>query len=204
MRKSLPLGLRRAGPDVRRARALAVACAAVASLAVAPAPARADDPNVLERVVSVKRSPEGTSARLIDTPVLQIVRAEQERVAGGHREDVRIASSPLFSVFRRESITAAEGAVTHTQGEGRFASVLGISLLEWRSDKEHGMTGDQRTSESEWGLLTLPKLGALFGRKKTDAGSRYEVLYFLHFGAPEPDEESPPEAAPPAEPAEAE
>jgi hypothetical protein len=170
---------------------------ALASLAVAAGPARADDPNVLERVVSVKRSPEGTSARLIDTPVLQIVRAEQGRVDGGHREDVRIASSPLFSVYRRESTTAAAGAVAHTRGEGRFASVLGVSLLEWSSDKEHGVGGDQRTAASEWGLLTLPKLGALFGRKKTDAGARYEVLYFLHFGAPETDEAGPRQDVPP-------
>jgi hypothetical protein len=149
----------------------------------APAPARAEGPTVLERIVSVKRSPEGTSARLIDTPILQILRAEEERFEGGQREQVRVASSRLFSVFQRDTSTAASGTLGRTQAESRFASLLGASLLEWSSDKEHPITGEERISESEWRLLTLPKLGALFARKKTAAGSAYEVLYFLHFGA---------------------
>jgi hypothetical protein len=182
--------LRWIGPAAR-----VLLAAAVAAVAGAPAPARADDPNVLERVVSVKRSPAGTSARLLDTPILQILRAEEERVDGGHREEVRIASSPLFSVFRRDSSTAAAGTVSRTERESRFASVLGVSLLEWSSEKEQGLTGDGRTAASEWRLLTLPKLGSLLARRKTDAGSAYEVLYLFRFGASEPSAASPPSVA---------
>jgi hypothetical protein len=168
--------------------------AALAALAAAvPGPARADDPNVLERIASVKRSPEGTSARLLDTPVLQVVRAEEERFAGGQREEVRIASSPLFSVFRNESTTTASGAVSRTRGEGRFASLLGVSLLEWSTEKEHGLSGAGRTSAREWRFLDFPVLGSVFARKTSDAGSSYEVL-FITFGDDEPEvAEGPPE-----------
>jgi len=163
---------------------------------VAAARARADGPNVLERIASVKRSPEGASAHLIDTPILQVVRAQEERFPGGQREQVRIASSPLFSVFRRDSTTAADGVVSRTEDESRFASLLGASLLSWSSETEHGLAGTGHVSEREWRLLSLPKLGSLFARKKSDAGASYEVLYFLHFGAREPSAEAPPEDAP--------
>ncbi|NNL64772.1 MAG: hypothetical protein HKP30_00885, partial [Myxococcales bacterium] len=132
---------------------------------------------MLERVVSVKRSSEGTSARLIDTPILQVLRVAEERSADGQRQQVRVASSPLFSVFRRDTSTAASGTAARTRAESRFASLLGVSLLEWDSEKEHPIAGEARVAESEWRFLTLPKLGSLFARKKTDAGSAYEVLY---------------------------
>jgi len=168
----------RFGPAVRFGAALLIG-----SFVGQAAPARAEPPSVLERIVSVKRGPEGTSARLIDTPILQVLRIEGERVPGGHREQMRVASSPLFAVFERDTSTTAAGAMGRTEAEGRFASLLGVSLFEWSSQKEHPIAGAQRVSESEWRLLSLPKLGSLFARKKTAAGAAYEVLYFLHFGA---------------------
>jgi hypothetical protein len=198
IRRVLELACKK-GRALRTARVVAsVAALALAPAAAAPA-ARAEDPNALERIVSLKRSPDGASAHLLDTPVLQVVRAREERYEGGQREQVRIASSPLFSVYRRDSSTAAAGAVSRTHNEGRFASVLGVSLLSWSSEQERGMAGATRTDEREVRFLSLPKLGSLFARKTSKAGSSYEVLYFLHFGAHEPEGQGPPEDAPEAE-----
>jgi hypothetical protein len=160
----------------------AAALLAVAALGPA-APARADDPNVLERVVSVKRAPGETSARLIDTPVLQILRAQEGTVAGGHREDLKVVSSPLFALFDRESSTEAAGAATRSQSEGRFVSLLGVSLLEWSSERERGIDGGDRAAETEWRFLDVPVLGPLFARSKSEEGSEYRALFFLRFGS---------------------
>ena len=144
-------------------------------------PVRAEDPSALERIASVKRSANGSSARLLDTPVLQILRSEQERSATGEREVLRIASSPLFSLYDREASTGAVAGVGRSEGQGRLGSLLGVSLLEWHSAKEHTLDGHERDGESEWRFLKVPVLGSLFARKRTPEGSSYEVLFFLHF-----------------------
>jgi len=161
-----------------------MALAAAAGLLGLAGPTRlagAEDPSALERIASVKRSAQGSSARLLDTPVLQILRAAQERSATGEREELRIASSPIFSLYERKASTGAVGGVGRSEGEGRLASLLGFSLLEWHSAKEHALDGQDRDDESEWRFLKVPVLGSLFARKRTPEGSSYELFFFLHF-----------------------
>jgi len=144
--------------------------------------ARAGEPTVLERVASVKRDSEGSSARLLDTPVLQVLRAEEERTAEGQRESLRVASTPLFSVFQQDSTTGANGGKARREGKGRFASVFGVSLLAWSSASDHGLGGQEEASESEVRIVDVPLIGPLFARRQTPEGSGYDVLFFLHLG----------------------
>jgi hypothetical protein len=145
----------------------------LALAAAAPATAQ----GVAERIASATSSPGSREVRFIDAELLTLFRYVNHEypasTGGGGRSEVRILATPLASLAESQSQESGIGR----RSSFRLLPVLGARLFEREEEiRVDALTGAPLRS-SRWGLLELPMLGPLIGRKRVGDETRWQFLF---------------------------